>query len=155
MPDVTLKPGTGRMVALAGDVYTLKLSAADTGGRCAVLEFVVPPGGGPAPHAHTREDEAFYVYEGEVTFTVGGQTSTLGPGGFTCPPRGVTHQFKNNGTVPAKMVVVLTPAGGEEMFFEVGTPWDDVTRSPGPPTPDEIARIKAAAPKYGIILAPH
>ena len=60
------------MVAVAGDVYTLKLAGADTGGRCSLLEFVVPPGGGPPPHVHTREDEAFYVTAGELTFTVGG-----------------------------------------------------------------------------------
>lgn len=154
MPDVTLAPGGGRMVAVAGDVYTVKLSGADTDGRCAVLEFVVPPGGGPPPHTHTREDEAFYVTEGELSFTVGGEPLVVGPGGFACPPRGVPHSFTNKGATPAKAVVVLAPAGLEEMFFETGRPWDSADRFPGPPTPDEIARLVAAAPKYGIILPP-
>lgn len=154
MADVSLPPGAGRMVAVAGDVYTVKLSGAETNGRCAVLEFVVPPGGGPPPHTHTREDEAFYVTEGELSFTVGGERQVVGPGGFACPPRGVPHSFTNNGTTPAKAVVVLAPAGLEEMFFETGRPWDDATRFPGPPSPEEIERIKAAAPRYGILLAP-
>ncbi|MBX9627492.1 MAG: cupin domain-containing protein [Gemmataceae bacterium] len=149
-----LKPGGGRMVAVAGDVYTLKLAGADTGGRCSVLEFVVPPGGGPPPHTHTREGETFYVTGGELTFTVGGETLVVGAGGFAHPPRGVPHSFTNKGATPAKAVVVVSPAGLEEMFFETGTAWDSTDRFPGPPTPADIERLKAAAPKYGIVLGP-
>ena len=150
-----LENRAGPHVAVAGDVYTLKVSGAETGGRYALFEFFVPPGGGPPRHVHTREDEAFFVTEGELWFEVDGQQFTLGPGGFVNAPRDVPHRFANRGDVPARAVVVASPAGLEDFFWEVGTPWDDPTTAPGQPTPDEIGRLMDAAPRYGLeILAP-
>jgi quercetin dioxygenase-like cupin family protein len=148
-------PGGGRKVAIAGDVYQIKLTGAETGGRCAVFEFFVPPGGGPPPHVHRREEEMFYVLEGELTFTVADTKFVVPAGGFLNAVRDVPHAFKNEGNVPARAVVVVSPAGLEEYFFEVGIPWDDAYRTPGPPPPDQLARMAAAAPNYGLeILAP-
>ncbi len=42
-------------------------------GQYALWEAIVPPGGGPPPHTHSREEEGFYVLEGEITFYVEGQ----------------------------------------------------------------------------------
>ena len=149
-----LPPGAGRKVAVAGDVYTIKLTGAETGGRCAVFEFFVPLGGGPPPHVHHREDELFYVVEGELTFTVAGATFPVPAGGFLATPRDIPHAFRNTSDRPARAVVIVTPAGLENFFLEVGTPWDDATRSPGPPSPDEVARLVAAAPRYGLEVLP-
>ena len=51
-----------------------------TGGAYCLADATVPPGGGPPPHYHTREEETFYVTEGEITFTVDGQKVTGTPG---------------------------------------------------------------------------
>ena len=75
-------------------------------------------------------------------------------GGFLPAPRGVEHAFTNAGPVPARAVVVVSPAGIDDFFREAGTPWTDPYRSPGPPTPDDLARMSAAAPKYGLIVRP-
>jgi len=47
-----LPAGKGRSVWVVGDRYTLKVSGEETGGAFALLEALVPPGGGPPPHIH-------------------------------------------------------------------------------------------------------
>jgi quercetin dioxygenase-like cupin family protein len=147
-------PGGGRKVAIAGDVYQIKLIGAETGGRYALCEFFVPPGGGPPPHIHTREDEAFYVLGGELTFTVAGTEFVVPAGGFLNAPRGVAHRFTNACDKPARAIVIASPAGLEDFFLEIGQPWDEAYRAPGPPTPEQIAKLLATAPKYGIEILP-
>src|ERR1700754_3843878 len=45
---------------------TPKAPPEPTAGAFALVEASVPPGGGPPPHLHTREDEAFYLLDGEL-----------------------------------------------------------------------------------------
>ena len=59
-----------RAVSVVGDVYRFLATGEDTDGKYALWEAVVPPGGGPPPHVHSREEEGFYVLEGEITFQV-------------------------------------------------------------------------------------
>jgi quercetin dioxygenase-like cupin family protein len=92
---VLRKPGEGRTVAVVGDVYRFLAVGEETGGKYALWEAVVPPGGGPPPHVHSREEEGFYVLEGEVTFTVGGERIVAAAGAFANMPVGTPHSFKN------------------------------------------------------------
>src|SRR5437764_6416928 len=115
-------PGEGRTVAVVGDVYRFLATGEDTNGRYAVWEAVVPPGSGPPPHVHSREEEGFYVLEGEVTFTVNGERVVATAGTFANMPVGTPHSFKNESDRPAKMLLSVAPAGLEQMFFEVGVP---------------------------------
>jgi mannose-6-phosphate isomerase-like protein (cupin superfamily) len=64
--------GEGRMLWVVDELMTFKVSGEDTGGAYALTDSVVPPGGGPPPHIHHREDEAFWVLEGELEVMVGG-----------------------------------------------------------------------------------
>src|SRR6476620_3136555 len=70
---------TLRHVAVAGGVYTILLSGADTAGLFALIDMRVPPGGGPPPRRHDFE-EMFRVLEGELEFTFRGETSTVRAG---------------------------------------------------------------------------
>lgn len=150
MPPTLQPPTAGRTVAVVGDVYRFLATGADTGGRSALWEALVPPGGGPPPHVHGREEEWFYVTEGAVTFTVDGVRTVAGPGWFARLPPGVPHAFKNEGDAPARMLIGVEPAGLEEMFFEVGVPLPDGATSAPAPAADEVARLLAAAPRYGV-----
>src|SRR5688572_18710709 len=143
-------PGGGRTLAVVGDVYRFLATGADTNGTYALWESVVPPGGGPPPHVHSREEEGFYVLEGEITFTVNGETVVATAGTFANMPVGTLHSFKNESNKPAKMLISVAPAGLEQMFFEVGVPLADGAATAGPPTKDEIEKLLAVAPKYGI-----
>ena len=66
-------PPQGRTIAVVGDVYRFLATGEDTNGKYAIWEALVPPGGGPPPHVHSREEEGFYILEGEITFTVNGE----------------------------------------------------------------------------------
>lgn len=74
------KPTEGRTLAVVGDVYRFLATGEDTDGKYALWEAVVPPGGGPPPHVHSRDEEGFYILEGEITFQVGGERVVGTPG---------------------------------------------------------------------------
>ncbi len=105
---------------LAGDTYTIKVTAQDTGGSLGFAEAVVPPGSGPVAHSHGNEDEAFYLLSGELEFLNGDDLQMAGPGDFVFIPRGTRHRFKNVGDTDAKMLILFTPGGHESFFVEHG-----------------------------------
>jgi quercetin dioxygenase-like cupin family protein len=147
--------GRGRTIAIVGDVYRFLATGTETGGAYSSFEAMVPPGGGPPPHVHTREAESFYVLEGEMMFRAGDDVMRATAGTFVHLPPGLAHSFKNESDALARMIITMTPAGLEEMFFEVGTPLAEGTTTALPPTHEEIARLLAAAPRYGVeILIP-
>ena len=114
------------------------------------------PGGGPPPHVHSREEEGFYVIEGEITFQIGGERFVAPAGTFANMSVGTPHSFKNESDRPAKMLVSVAPAGLEQMFFEVGQTVDQGTTIAPPITKEEIEKLLVVAPRYGIeIRLPH
>lgn len=144
-----------RSIAVVGDVYQFLATGEDTNGKYALWESVILPGGGPPPHVHSREEEGFYVIEGEITFTVAGKRVVAGPGTFANMPVGTPHSFKNESGRPARMLISVAPAGLENMFFECGVPVPPGTVHAPPPTPEEIEKLVAAAARYGVeILVP-
>ena len=54
---------------------------------------------GPPRHVHSREDELFYVLEGEIVFELDGTRHTVRPGGTVYLRRGVVHAYQNFTTV--------------------------------------------------------
>ncbi|ADB18183.1 Cupin 2 conserved barrel domain protein [Pirellula staleyi DSM 6068] len=146
----------GKTFAIVGDIYRFLVTGDETGGAYAMWEAVVGPGGGPPPHIHSREEESFYILEGEITFTIGDQTVVATPGMFANVSRGTAHSFRNQTEKPARMIISVAPAGLEKMFISIGTPC--LITDPVPPiTPADIERVIAAAPQYGVtlLLPPH
>ena len=148
-------PTEGRTIAVVGDVYRFMATGEDTNGKYALWEAIVPPGGGPPPHVHSREEEGFYILEGEITFQVAGKRIVATPGMFANMPVGTPHSFKNESGQTARMLISIAPAGLEEMFFEVGVPLDDGATTALPPTRQEIEKLLEVSPEYGVeILLP-
>lgn len=147
----TLKQsGEGRTIGVVGDIYRFLATGEDTDGRYAVMEAIVPPGGGPPPHIHSREEEGFFVLEGEITFQLGEERFVAEAGTFANMPVGSLHSFKNESSKPAKMLISVAPAGLEKMFFEVGVPLVEGATTALPPTKEEIEKLLLIAPNYGI-----
>ena len=144
------KPAEGRTIAVVGDVYRFLATGEDTNGKYALWEAVVPPRGGPPPHVHSREEEGFYVLEDEITLVVGDQRLIVSAGMFANMPVGTPPSFLNEGGKPAKMLISIAPAGLEKMFFEVGVPVPPGATTATPPTKEEIEKMLAVAPRYGI-----
>ncbi len=106
------------------------------------METLTPPNLGPPLHVHQREDENFYIVEGDYLFEVDGRRIELLAGDFAWAPRGVPHCFQNFGSAMGRMLITVEPAGIEDFFWEIEA-------IPGPPDPAKIAPIGA---KYGIEL---
>jgi quercetin dioxygenase-like cupin family protein len=144
-----LNAGEGKAYWVVGDLYTILASGDDTGGAYALIHAKVLPGGGPPPHVHRREDEAFYVLEGELDFHADGRDIRATTGTWVTLARGSLHTFKNTGPGTARMLIVVTPSGLERFFAEVGQQATDRS-SPPPVTAADIDRLLAVAPRYGI-----
>ncbi|REF42003.1 cupin domain-containing protein [Serratia ficaria] len=152
-----LKPGEGQLTGVAGDIYTIKTSGSETGGAYSVMEAIIPAQKGPPPHRHSREEESFFVLEGELEFFADGVRSVGGVGTWVTLPRGSLHYFKNIGTTPAKMLILAVPAGLEDYFIEVSQPAGTFSEENPPEMDDkQIEKMIRLGPKYGIeIVPPH
>jgi quercetin dioxygenase-like cupin family protein len=148
-PPTVREPGEGKTIAVVGDVYRFLATGDETDGRYAMFEAVVAPGGGPPPHVHSREEESFYVLEGEITFQIGDERIVAQAGTFANMPVGSLHSFRNNTDTEARMIISVAPAGLEKMFMEVGQPVAFGQQAP-PPSKAEIDTLLAVAPSYGI-----
>ena len=104
----------------------------------------------PPPHVHSREEEGFFILEGEITFTINGERVVATAGMFANMPVGTPHFFKNESGKPATMLISVAPAGLEQMFFEVGVPLAEGATTALPPTKEEIEKLLAIAPRYGV-----
>lgn len=150
------QPTEGRTIAVVGDVYRFLATGENTNGKYAIWEAIVPPGGGPPPHVHSREEEGFHILEGEITLQAGDKQIVATANMFINIPIGLPHSFKNESSKPAKMLILVAPAGLENMFLEVGVPLPDGSTTALPPTQEEITKLLEIAPKYGVeILLPH
>ena len=143
-------PPRGRTIAVVGDVYRFLATGAETDGKYTLIDALVGPGGGPPPHVHSREEEGFYILEGEITFTIDGERIVAKPGTFANVPVGALHTFKNETDSPARMLISTAPAGIEQMFFEIGVPLPEGATTAPPPSHEEIEKLLTLAPSYGI-----
>ncbi len=114
-----VQPGEGESFDLGRGVgVVIKVSGENTGGRFAVVEHPVEPGGLVEYHTHTKEDECSYVLEGEIGVQVGDEVITAPAGAVVYKPRGVEHAFWNADSVPARLIDIISPAGFEHFFEE-------------------------------------
>jgi quercetin dioxygenase-like cupin family protein len=116
---LVLPAGEGHVVRLGNSTFTFKAVSEDTGGAYSVMEYIAPPGAGSPMHRHHREDEAFHILEGTMTFRLGEKKVEAGAGAFVYIPRGLRHAFANQTEQPVRALVILTPAGLERYFQEV------------------------------------
>ena len=142
-------PNDGRTIGIMGDIYRFGATGAETNGRYTIIEAIVPPGGGAPLHLHTREDETFYVLEGQFTLKIGDETLVAGPGTFVNLPIGNPHSFRNESEETARVLISFTPSGLEDYFFAIGQQVD-YGELPPKPTPEEIDKMIKLAPSYGI-----
>jgi quercetin dioxygenase-like cupin family protein len=138
-----LAPGDGQNINVLGDNQTVRLTGKDTGGAFALVEQNNPPGVGVPLHYHQNEDEMFHIIEGCMQFIVNGET-VLAPAGTTVfLPRNLPHEFVTVGDTPTKAMVMVFPAGAENMFEELGVL---------PAGPPDLEKVFAICERYGVIF---
>ena len=113
--------------------------------------MLVPPNGGPGPHAHASFHETFYVIDGEVEVRSEMGSYTAKKGSFVNIPKGgVVHAFKNKTDKTAQLLCTVVPAGLERFFEEVGEPVEHGQVIPPRPMDQAyIKRLQEVAARYG------
>lgn len=127
-----------------GALFNIKARSERTGGALGLVEANLYAGMATPLHVHHREDEAFYILDGEIRFRLGDDEFTAGPNELVFGPREIAHCFKVL-EPGARALVLITPAGLEHMFIEGGVPVTDVP----PPVEYDLEHVKALARKYG------
>ena len=128
-----------------GEPGLVKLSGGDTNNAVAMVHLTVPKLSGPPLHRHSREDEWFYILDGEITCEVDGKRFTAGAGTSAFAPRGTAHAYQNFRDEAAHVLVMVTPAGLDQFF-------EDVTaQNKGLSQPD-FARVEQLMQSYGMEL---
>ena len=151
---IALRQDEGEALWFLGVLATIKASAETTGGRVAVIEHLAPQSAGSPLHVHHREDEWFYVTEGELTFWVGGRVIEAPAGSFVYGPRDVPHTFAV-ASPEARFLLVTEPAGFESFMRALSEPAQALTLPPATVQPPEPERMIALAAEYGIeIIGP-
>ena len=141
--------GEGETFWSFGALATIKASAEMTGGRIAVIELLAPKGAGSPLHVHHREDEWFYVTDGELTFWVGGKVIHAPAGSFVFGPRDIPHTFIVRSEL-ARFLLVTEPGGFERFMRELSQPALAPTPPPPPTEPPDMELIVSTAARYGI-----
>ena len=140
-------PADGDAVDLQSIGVRFMIPGADTGTRFSLVEHPMPPRGLAAPlHRHNREDEYSFVLEGRMGALLGDDVVEAGPGDLVYKPRDQWHTFWNAGDEPARILEIISPAGFEQFFAELGP-----LASSGDPDPAAIGELCA---RYALEMRP-
>ena len=114
-------PRDGEFVDLGSLGIRFMVWGEESGGGFSLVEHPIPPRGLAAPlHRHAREDEYSYVIEGRMGAQLGEDVVYAGPGDLVFKPRGQWHTFWNAGDEPCRILEIISPAGFEHYFEELG-----------------------------------
>jgi quercetin dioxygenase-like cupin family protein len=141
-----LAPGAGERMSWMGEPTFLKATGDSTSGAYAMAEIFATPDGIVPLHVHHREDEAFWVLDGEVSFSIGDDVFEGGPGSFAFGPRDVPHRYSVL-TPHARMLMMFSPAGFEGFIRATSRPLEE-TKTTVPEDVD-FDLILAAAARFG------
>jgi quercetin dioxygenase-like cupin family protein len=125
----------------------IKATAADTGGQLTIVEVTEPPGVEAPLHVHHREDEGFWILEGEVTLYVGDETIEASAGDFAWGPRDIPHRY-TVGPNGCRMLFLCTPAGFEDLVRDMSEPARERTLPPPSDEEPDMERVAAVAKKH-------
>jgi quercetin dioxygenase-like cupin family protein len=116
-----LKEGEGNARWWGGGLATIKAAGRVTGNLYSIVEVLEPQGARAPLHVHRKEDEGFWILEGEMTFHIGEETMKARPGSFVFGPRGVPHTYTVD-SGPARLLFLLSPAGFEGFVEAISKP---------------------------------
>ena len=134
-----------------GTLAVIKTTAAETGGQLTIIEVTNPPGFEAPLHVHHREDEGFWILEGDVTLEVGDTTIEASAGDYAFGPRDIPHRY-SVGDSGCRMLFLMVPGGMEEVVRATSVPAASRTLPPPPDEEPDINAIKAIVKEHGYEL---
>jgi quercetin dioxygenase-like cupin family protein len=151
---VISSPDTQTAIWFLDALSQVRLSGEQTGGAFSVRDNLGRRGHASPVHVHDRDDETFFVLDGELRVLVGQEEHAAGPGTVAVLPRRLRHASVVS-SATARFLTLHTPSGFEQFAAEVGQPAQALTLPPGPAGPPDLAALTRAAARHGItILAP-
>lgn len=151
-PPRALAPGDGLHLDMFGALATFKAFTTETNGAYCVFEGRIAPGGVAPLHFHPHDDESFFILDGHFTFQLGEQQIDATAGTFALVPRGTVHGYRNIGSTPGRLLVIVSPGAlHEQHFLHYGRRLADPSAPLMEPSSDDVARYLAEAPTYGIV----
>src|SRR5215208_4121405 len=137
-----------------GTLAVIKTTAAETGGQLTIIDVMNPPGWEAPLHVHHRDDEGFWILEGNATIEVGDSTIEASAGDYVFGPRDIPHRY-TVGENGCRMLFIMVPGGMEDMVRATSEPAPS-RRLPRPPdeepTAEEIEGLKAVVKEHGYEL---
>jgi quercetin dioxygenase-like cupin family protein len=145
------RAGQGEARWWFGGLAEIKATAGDTGGQLTIVEVTEPPGMEAPLHVHHREDEGFWILEGEVTLYVGDETIEASAGDFAWGPRDIPHRY-TVGPNGCRMLFICTPAGFEDLVRDMSVPAETRTLPPASDEEPDLEMVATVAQRYGCEL---
>ena len=136
-----LKQSEGEQLQVLGTQITFLCQADRTDKAWSLMEATLPRDSGPPLHEHSW-DEAYYVLEGEVLFTVGDRKTTVKQGDFIYAPGGTLHAFQGTSEKPARLLIFDAPAAAEHFFRDV----DREVRK----MPEDMSKVPEIGLRHGL-----
>jgi quercetin dioxygenase-like cupin family protein len=134
-----------------GLLAVIKATAADTGGQMTIVEITNPPGWEGPLHVHRRDDEGFWILEGDATVEVGDRTIHACAGDYVFGPRDIPHRY-TVGEAGCRMLFILVPGGIEDVIRATSELAPSRTLPPPPEEEPDIDRLKAIVAAHGYEL---
>jgi quercetin dioxygenase-like cupin family protein len=147
-PGYALGPGEGPATWFQGGILTMKARATDTDGQFGLVEFYQARGSVAPGHIHHNEAEGFIILEGTLRIGVGDTVYDATPGMYVYVPKQTVHDWIVTSAY-CRFLVIITPAGFEHFFEELGEP----ALAPTFPYTDHrrptLEEVQAVGEKYG------
>ena len=144
-------PWDGKFVDLRSVGVRFLIWGAESGGGFSLVEHPIPPRTLVAPlHLHEREDEYSYVLEGRMGAQLGDDVVFAEPGDLVFKPRNQWHTFWNAGDTPCRILEIISPAGFEHFFNELGERMAEAKAVSVAEVPD----VSGLAARYGHYFQP-
>jgi quercetin dioxygenase-like cupin family protein len=130
-----------------GQLAEIKATAADTAGQFTIVQVTSPPGMEAPLHVHHREDEAFWMLDGEATLYVGDATIEMSAGDYAFGPREIPHRY-TVGEAGCRMLFICTPGGFEELVRDMSEPAASRALPPPPEQPPDLEWVAQVARRH-------
>nr|BAM14074.1 putative cupin 2 domain-containing protein [Streptomyces lavendulae] len=151
---IALRRGEGEALWFLDFLAAVKGSAAQLNGASTVVEFLGRRGSGSPLHVHRKEDEWWYVLDGEMTFWVAGQAYHAAPGSFVYGPQDQPHTFQVT-SPEARFLHVTEPGGFDGFLRALARPAPSLELPPHDVVLPALEHVRAIAAEFGIeVLGP-
>jgi quercetin dioxygenase-like cupin family protein len=110
--------------AIPGAVFHFLAMGNDTNGNQSLMKITVQRGAEPPAHTHSREDEAYFILAGSITYTIGEDIITVNEGEYVYLPKNVPHKFEVV-SEKAEVLMLISPAGLDQWFWDNSAPAPD------------------------------